>query len=158
MNSRRVVLTATFIALAAGGTAACDAPQDEETFYTGPGEVYEVPDDEEYVDEEPVEEDTDEVFYCADEDGEIVEAENCDDDTSAGGLFFLWHSSSYQRGLGPGERLYDGDYFPPGDKASRKAFKLPATGRVTNGTVKTNVVGRGSTGGGSISGGGTSGG
>jgi uncharacterized membrane protein YgcG len=163
ISSRRVVLTATFLTLAAGGTAACDnAAQVEEPAYTGPGESFVYESGEEYVPEAEEEyvpevdaEDEEEVFYCADEDGEIVEEENCDDAAGGGGLFFLWHSTSYARDLGPGQRLDGGDYFPAGDKASRRAFKLPAAGRVTNGTVKTNVVGRGSSGS-SVSGGGSS--
>ena len=51
---------------------------------------------------------------------------------------------SYARGMKPGNYLDDGDYFPAGDREARRAFKLPATGKVGNGTVKTNVVGRGS--------------
>ncbi|WP_430791915.1 hypothetical protein [Actinoplanes sp. G11-F43] len=148
ISSRRVVLTATFLTLAAGGTAACDDPSPiEETRYTGPGETYVYEESDEYEpDYEPVEED-DEVFYCADEDGEIVAAENCADEASAGGLFFLWHSTNFARGLRPGDRLDgDGDRIEPGDRAARKAYKLPATGRVSNGTVKTNVVGSGSSG------------
>lgn len=53
--------------------------------------------------------------------------------------------------------LDGGDYFPAGDRASRRAFNLPATGKVGNGTVKTNVVGRCSSGGSGLSSG-TSGG
>jgi hypothetical protein len=52
--------------------------------------------------------------------------------------------------------LDGGDYFAAGDREARRAFKLPAVGRVANGTVKTNVVGRGS--GDSGAGSGTSGG
>jgi hypothetical protein len=88
------------------------------------------------------------VFYCADEDGEVVDEDECADGGTSS--YFLWHSSGYARGLRPGTSLDGGDYFLPGDRAARRAFKLPATGKVGNGTVKTNVVGRssgGSTGG-----------
>ncbi|MFI1990841.1 hypothetical protein [Actinoplanes sp. NPDC020271] len=169
ISSRKVVLTATFLALAAGGAAACDNSAVDEQDHAGePAYVYDsgsggsgsgsgagaVAEDpvteEEPVDEDAADEDAaddepaDEVFYCADEEGEIVDEESCDDDDT--GRYFIWHSTSYSRGLGPGTYLDGGDYFPPDDTASRRAFKLPTAGRVSNGTVKTNVVGRGSSG------------
>lgn len=172
MTSRKVALTAAFLALAAGGTAACDNTYDDsdDATYTydgydaGPGsgtdavaDTGEVDDEDESYDEEEEEdqEPVDEVFYCADEDGEIVDEDNCADadETSS---FFLYHSSTYARGLKPGTYLDGGDSFSAGDRAARRAFKLPSTGKVGNGTVKTNVVGRGSTGSGLSSG--TSGG
>ena len=145
VSSRRVALTATFLALAAGGAAACDNNSSEGwehteepayNYYTGTVV-------EETVTEQEGQEPADEVFYCADEQGAIVDEQYCDDDT---GFYFLWHSPSYTRGLGPGARLDGGDYFSPGDAESRRAFQLPTAGRVSNGTVKTNVVGRGSSG------------
>ncbi|GAA2717066.1 hypothetical protein [Actinoplanes palleronii] len=150
VSSRKVVLTATFLALAVGGTAACDNSSGEEWEYTeepaytydsgsGGTVVKESVTEEETLDEEPSEE----VFYCADEEGEVVDEEYCDDDT---GSYFIWHSTSYSRGLGPGAYLDGGDYFSPGDTESRRAFALPTAGRLSNGTVKTNVVGRGSSG------------
>jgi len=36
-----------------------------------------------------------------------------------------------------------GSKFAYNDRAARSAFGLPATGRITNGTVKTSVVGKG---------------
>ncbi|MEU8662952.1 hypothetical protein [Actinoplanes philippinensis] len=155
MSSRRIALTASFLALAAGGLAACDSaePEADEAQVPVYTDVYEVEDevpdqavaDEE--DEEDEEEDTDEVFYCADEEGMVVEAEFCAD-TYPSGTYFLWHSTSFSRGMTPGEYLDDGDYFDANDKASRTAFRLPATGPVANGTVKTGVVGKSATGGG----------
>ncbi|GGQ54374.1 hypothetical protein GCM10010166_24140 [Couchioplanes caeruleus subsp. azureus] len=97
----------------------------------------------------------DEVFYCADEDGEVVDEDNCDD-PGGSSAFFLWHSPGYVRGLPTGTLLDGGDYFPAGDRTARRSFKLPPTGKIANGTVKTNVVGRGSGGSGTSSG--TSGG
>ncbi|GIE85596.1 hypothetical protein [Actinoplanes regularis] len=151
ISSRKVVLTATFLALAAGGAAACDNSSGEEWEYAEePAYTYDSGNSGGTVVEEPVieegpldEEPTEEVFYCADEEGEIVDEEYCDDDT---GPYFIWHSASYSRGLGPGAYLDGGDSFSSGDTESRRAFKLPTTGRVSNGTVKTNVVGRGSSG------------
>lgn len=152
------MLTATFLALAAGSAAACDSatPTDDGDVSNGtsgdddgsePAFAYEEPDAEE-TDEPDVEEAEDEVFYCADEDGQIVDEDNCDQPDTPN--FFLWHSPGYPRGLSTGTQLDGGDYFAPGDRASRRAFRLPATGRVSNGTVKTNVVGRSSTSGGTL--------
>ncbi len=123
MTSRKVALTTSFLLLAAGGTAACDDSPEPE----------------------------DETFYCADADGTIVDEDKCDDDGRSGGvgfvpLFFLWHSTSYRPGYGVGSKLPPGgNKFAFNDRASRAAFGLPATGRVSNGTVKTNVVGKGGT-------------
>ncbi len=132
-----MVLTATFLALAAGGAAACDAPAE---YAEPPAPVV--------ADAEPAEEEESrpagEVFYCADEDGEVVEEEHCAGEGAGG--YFLWHSAAYGRGLGVGSRLDGGDSFPADDRAARKSFRLPAAGRVANGTVKTNIVGQGSSG------------
>ncbi|MEU4155894.1 hypothetical protein [Actinoplanes sp. NPDC026670] len=138
MSSRRIGLTASFLALAAGGLAACDSPEPEVTEWETP--VYSSGDHTEPIDTYDEEEDTDEVFYCADEEGMVVEEEFCAD-TYPSGTYFLWHSRSYAPDLTPGDYLDDGDYFDANDKATRKAFKLPATGLITNGTIKTGVVG-----------------
>ncbi len=200
MSSRGIVLSAAFLALAAGGTAACDAggygddefadagSEWESDRYSGPGSGYgsdsagsdsagsdsagsdsgsgsdsagsdadsgSEPESDLSADPVGSESGEDEVFYCADEEGEIVDEDMCADGGTSS--YFLWHSASYARGLGPGTYLDGGDYFPPGDRAARRAFKLPATGKVSNGTVKTNVVGRSSDGGSTLSSG-TSGG
>ena len=122
MTSRSVSLTSTFLLLAAGGVAACD--NGEET--------------------------RDEGFYCADENGVVVDEENCDDDNDRVGgvglvpLFFIWHSSSYRPGYGVGTKLPPGgNRFAYNDRAARQRFGLPATGRISNGTIKTSVVGKG---------------
>ncbi len=162
VSSRKVALTAAFLALAAGGVAACDSSSDDAeysdttTYGSGTGGYqagssdtgYGADDSDDYG--EPV---SDEVFYCADEDGEIVDEENCEDDSGTP-TYFLWHSPGYARNLTPGTVLDSGEYFPPGDREARRAFNLPATGKVANGTVKTNVVGAGS--GSGLSGGSTS--
>ncbi|MEV4635919.1 hypothetical protein AB0J80_01070 [Actinoplanes sp. NPDC049548] len=161
IRSRTVVLTATYLALAAGGAAACDASSADEwesadgTTYTyddsDSGTTFS--DDEEEDEEQP----SDEVFYCADEDGKIVDEDRCDDD-SGSTSYFLWHSAGYPRHLKPGTKLDGGDHFRANDQQSRRAFKLPTTGKVTNGTVKTNVVGSRSSGSGTSAGHSTSGG
>jgi hypothetical protein len=159
-----VVLTAAFLALAAGGTAACDASPEEsgQAGYDFDPTVYSEsePQSTSGTDTDtgsaPVVEESDakQVFYCADEEGEVVDEDYCaDDDTST---YWLWHSTGYARGLPTGTRLDGGGGFPANDKDARRAYKLPATGAVRNGTVKTNVVGQSSTG--SAFGDGTSGG
>ena len=128
ISSRTVSLTSTFLLLAAGGTAACD--------------------NDEYVDEG---------FYCADANGVIVDEDYCDDDGYNGGgggsSFFIWHSSSYRSGYPVGSRLpAGGSRFAYNDTASRSRFGLPSSGRISNGTVKTSVVGKGGSGSGKSSG------
>ena len=126
MTSRSVSLTSTFLLLAAGGVAACD--NGEET--------------------------RDEGFYCADENGVVVDEDYCDDDNNRGGggvglvpLFFIWHSSSYRPGYGVGTKLPPGgNRFAYNDRAARQRFGLPASGRISNGTIKTSVVGKGGSG------------
>ena len=124
MTSRSVSLTSTFLLLAAGGVAACDNDDTQ-----------------------------DEAFYCADENGTVVDEDYCDDDDNNGGgvgivpLFFIWHSSSYRPGYAVGTRLpAGGSRFAYNDRAARQSFGLPASGRISNGTVKTSVVGKGGSG------------
>jgi hypothetical protein len=152
MSSRRVALTASFLALAAGGAAACDSPEPEVIEYetvTSAGDPYTEPEyaedeeeDEEDEEYEDVTEYEDEVFYCADEEGMIVEEEHCDPAYAGAGTFLIWHATSYARDLTPGTVLDGGYAFAPGDRAARRKFDLPAAGPVTNGTIKTGVVGK----------------
>jgi hypothetical protein len=120
MTSRSVSLTSTFMLLAAGGVAACDNGNDTQ----------------------------DEGFYCADENGVVVDEDNCDDDRGGSGvgllpLFFIWHSSGYRSGYPVGSRLPPGgSKFAYNDRAARSSFGLPSTGRISNGTIKTSVVGK----------------
>ena len=117
MASRSVSLTSTFLLLAAGGVAACDNDDNQ-----------------------------DEGFYCADANGVVVEEDNCDDDNGGGGGggFFIWHSSGYRSGYPVGSRLPSGgSKFAYNDRAARSSFGLPSTGRISNGTVRTSVVGKG---------------
>ena len=119
MSSRSVSLTSTFLMLAAGGAAACDS-----------GNRYH-----------------DEGFYCADANGRIVDESYCDANHSYGGgvvPYYIWHSSGYGRGYSVGSRLPSGGTkFAYNDTAARSSFGLPTTGRIGNGTIKTNVVGKG---------------
>jgi len=121
MASRSVSLTSTFLLLAAGGVAACDNDDTQE-----------------------------EGFYCADANGVVVDEDNCDDDNNNGGggvgllPFFIWHSSGYRSGYPVGSKLpAGGSRFPYNDRAARSSFGLPASGKISNGTVKTSVVGKG---------------
>ena len=114
-------LTSTFLLLAAGGVAACDNNDER-----------------------------DEGFYCADANGVVVDEDYCDDDNNGGGGgggFFIWHSSGYRSGYPVGSRLpAGGSKFAYNDRAARSSFGLPSSGRITNGTVKTSVVGKGGSG------------
>ena len=122
MTSRSVSLTSTFLLLAAGGLAACDNGPDSQ----------------------------DEGFYCADENGVIVDEDNCDDNGGGGvGLlpFFIWHSTGYRPGYAVGSKLPPGgSRFAYNDRAARQSFGLPTAGRISNGTIKTSVVGKGGSG------------
>jgi hypothetical protein len=120
MSSRSVTLTSSFLMLAAGGVAACDNGNDYH----------------------------DEGFYCADQNGVIVDEDLCDDNNyhSGGGFYpyYIWHSPSYRSGYRVGSTLpAGGAKFAYNDKTSRSAFGLPSTGKIGNGTVKTSVVGKG---------------
>ncbi|GAA0455229.1 hypothetical protein Ade02nite_03850 [Paractinoplanes deccanensis] len=177
-----MVLTAAFLALAAGGVAACDAATDGDddigsydttTYSDSDGGSSDGGDvgDESGGDGSASDEDSDaptvadpvgevdeseadageagageagageEVFYCADDQGEIVDEDYCDTDDATTN-YFLWHSPAYGRGLAPGTFLDGGERISAGDRAARRAFGLPAAGKVGNGVVKTNVVGR----------------
>jgi hypothetical protein len=123
MTSRSVSLTTTFLLLASGGAAACDGGEETQ----------------------------DEGFYCADENGVVVDEDNCDDNVNRGGVgllpFFIWHSAAYRPGYAVGTKLpAGGSRFAYNDAAARQRFGLPATGRIANGTVKVSVVGKGGSG------------
>jgi hypothetical protein len=122
MTSRSVSLTSTFLMLAAGGAAACDR-----------GSKYH-----------------DEGFYCADEQGRIVDEDYCDDNRYYGAgshPYYIYHSPSYRSGLPVGSLLPSGgSRFAYNDTTSRSSFGLPSSGRIGNGTVKTSVVGKGGSG------------
>jgi hypothetical protein len=119
MSSRSVSLSSTFLLLAAGGSAACDNSRD----YHREG------------------------FYCADANGVVVDEDLCDANRHYGGglvPYYIWHAPFYGGGYPVGFRLPSGgNRFAYNDQASRSTFGLPKTGRIGNGTVKTNVVGKG---------------
>jgi hypothetical protein len=123
MFSRRVALTSTFAMLTVGGLMACDTPQDEDPNEDG-------------------------VFYCADENGVVVDPEYCDNSSGDvdSGFFFFYMGSSIH-GSSPhkvGSRVPAGaQKFRANDIAARQKFGLPPRGTISNGTIKPNVVGKG---------------
>src|ERR687897_882197 len=79
-------------------------------------------------------EEDEQVAYCTDENGEIVDDDYCDDGYSGGGLFFLY-LGGFRSGLPVGSRLPSGGTrIDPRDSGARQAAGLPATGKVTGGT------------------------
>jgi hypothetical protein len=115
-NRVRAALTTTVLATAATGfMAGCgaDEPEDEQ------------------------------VAYCTNEDGEIVDDEYCDDDYRGGGLFFLY-LGGFRSGLPVGSRLpTGGTRIDPRDTAARERAGLPGTGRVSGGTRVSGGIGSG---------------
>jgi hypothetical protein len=133
MSSRSVVLSGTFLALAMGGTAACDDAGDGE-----------------YRDEERH-------YQCAvDVNGEpqAVDCDDVDEDGSGGGFIYVGgvhqpvyiHSApaSAVRSVQPGQKLPAGGHrISYSDVNGRTQAGLPPRGPVANNTVKTSVVGKG---------------
>lgn len=172
MTSRRVGLTAAFLALAAGATAACD----NSPAYP----AYPDPDDDYVAAPEPVATTrsvapsrtpaprrttkppppppappAEDVFYCADEDGWVVDDWHCDEEEPEyydPSLYYLWHSPHYRDFWVVGDHLPGGRRVAVDDATARREAGLPATGFVGNGSVKTNIVGRSSSSSGSSGG------
>ena len=90
------------------------------------------------------EEEADEqVAYCTNEDGEIVDDDFCDDGYRGGGLFFLY-VGAFRSGLPVGSRLpAGGTRIDPRDSAARQRAGLPATGAVAAGTRVAGGIGSG---------------
>ena len=85
------------------------------------------------------------VAYCTDEDGEIVDDDYCDDDYRGpgAGLFFLY-LGGFRPGLPVGSVLPSGGTrINPTDTAARQRAGLPSTGRVAAGTRVTGGIGSG---------------
>jgi hypothetical protein len=83
------------------------------------------------------------VAYCTDEDGEIVDERFCDDGYRGGGLFFLY-LGAFRTGLPVGTVLpRGGTRIDPGDTAARQRYGLPAAGAVAAGTRVTGGIGSG---------------
>lgn len=122
MSSRRVALTATFTLLAMGGVAACDTAED--------------PNEDGHA-------------YCTNADGVIIDESYCDESSqNYDSGSFIWIGGTSVHGsngtYATGTKLPPaGHKFSITDKTSRAKFGLPTSGRITNGTVKTGVIGKG---------------
>ncbi|MGY1688565.1 hypothetical protein [Geodermatophilus sp. SYSU D01105] len=117
-NRVRSALTTTVLATAATGfLAGCGTDDDEQ----------------------------EQVAYCTNEDGEIVDDDFCDDGYRGpgAGLFFLY-LGGFRPGLPLGTVLpAGGTRINPADTAARQRAGLPATGKVTGGTRVTGGIGSG---------------
>ncbi|RBY79840.1 hypothetical protein DQ238_09400 [Geodermatophilus sp. TF02-6] len=117
-NRVRSALTTTVLATAATGfLAGCGTGDDEQ----------------------------EQVAYCTDEDGEIVDDDYCDDGYRGpgAGLFFLY-LGGFRPGLPVGTVLPGGGTrINPTDTAARQRAGLPTTGKVTGGTRVSGGIGSG---------------
>ena len=90
------------------------------------------------------EEDDEQVAYCTDENGEIVDDDYCDDSYSGGGGLFFLYLGGFGRGLPVGSRLpAGGTRIDPRDSTARQAAGLPGTGKVSGGTRVSGGIGSG---------------
>jgi hypothetical protein len=90
-------------------------------------------------------EEEEQVAYCTDQDGKIVDDEYCDDGYRGpgAGLFFLY-LGGFGRGLPVGTVLPSGGTrISPTDTAARRGAGLPATGKVSAGTRVSGGIGSG---------------
>ncbi len=90
-------------------------------------------------------EEEDQVAYCTDENGEIVDDDFCDDNYRGpgAGLFFLY-LGGFRTGLPVGTRLpAGGTRIDPSDTTARQRAGLPASGKVTGGTRVSGGIGSG---------------
>ena len=122
-NRVRGALTTTVLATAATGfLAGCGTDEDSE----------------------------EQVAYCTDEDGEIVDDDYCDDDRGGGGGLFFLYLGAFRPGLPVGTLLpRGGTRISPTDTAARQRYGLPSSGKVTGGTRVTGGIGSGAGGSGS---------
>ena len=91
------------------------------------------------------EEDEEQVAYCTDENGEIVDDDLCDDNYRGpgAGLFFLY-LGGFRPGLPVGTVLpRGGTRINPTDTAARQRAGLPANGKVSAGTRVSGGIGSG---------------
>jgi hypothetical protein len=90
--------------------------------------------------------DEEQVAYCTDENGKIVDEDLCDDDRGGfggGGLFFLY-LGGFRPGLPVGTVLpRGGTRIDPADSAARQRSGLPANGKVSAGTRVSGGIGSG---------------
>lgn len=90
------------------------------------------------------EEEQEQVAYCTNEDGEIVDDSYCDDGYRGGGGLFFLYLGGFGRGLPLGTVLPGGGTrIDPRDTTARRNAGLPATGKVTGGTRVSGGIGSG---------------
>ena len=85
------------------------------------------------------------VAYCTDEDGKIVDDEFCDDGYNGPGAgFFFLYLGGFRSGLPLGTVLpRGGTRIDPRDTTARQRAGLPGTGRVSAGTRVSGGIGSG---------------
>jgi len=85
------------------------------------------------------------VAYCTDEDGKIVDDEFCDDGYNGPGAgFFFLYLGGFGRGLPVGTVLPSGGTrINPTDTTARRNAGLPSTGKVSAGTRVSGGIGSG---------------
>jgi hypothetical protein len=90
-------------------------------------------------------EEDEQVAYCTDENGEIVDEDYCDDGYSGPGAgFFFLYLGGFRSGLPVGSRLPSGGTrIDPRDSAARTSAGLPGTGKVSGGTRVSGGIGSG---------------
>ena len=91
------------------------------------------------------EEEQEQVAYCTNEDGEIVDDDYCDDGYRGPGAgFFFLYLGGFRPGLPVRTVLpRGGTWINPTDTAARQRAGLPSTGKVTGGTRVTGGIGSG---------------
>ena len=90
-------------------------------------------------------EEEEQVAYCTDEDGEIVDDDYCDDDYRGPGAgFFFLYLGGFRSGLPVGTVLpRGGTRINPTDTTARRNAGLPSTGKVSAGTRVSGGIGSG---------------
>jgi hypothetical protein len=89
-------------------------------------------------------EEEEQVAYCTDENGEIVDEDYCDDEYRGGGGLFFLYLGGFRRGLPVGSVLpAGGTRVDPRDTAARQRYGLPGTGTVASGSRVTGGIGSG---------------
>ncbi|SFT80363.1 hypothetical protein SAMN05660657_03181 [Geodermatophilus amargosae] len=96
------------------------------------------------------EDEQEQVAYCTNEDGEVVDDDYCDDDYRGGGGLFFLYLGAFRPGLPVGSVLpRGGTRVDPRDTAARQRYGLPGTGKVSAGQRVTGGIGSGTGGSGS---------
>lgn len=94
-------------------------------------------------------------FYCTDSSGTVIDEDYCDDSDGgdSSGFFFMYMGSSMHYPPSGYSSYPVGSKMPTAaprfsvsDKVARTRYGLPATGKISNGTVKTGVIGKGGAG------------